>query len=66
MAYDRKKIFKQAKEAITKHKLIFVDDIVAFLPISKITFYMFFPLGSNESNELKELLVQNRKALFGI
>ena len=66
MAYDRKKIFKQAKEAITKHKLIFMDDVVSFLPISKITFYGFFPLESNERNELKELLVQNRKALFGI
>ena len=39
MAYDRKKIFEQAKEAITKHKLIFVDDIVSFLPCRKSTFY---------------------------
>ena len=62
MAYDRKKIFEQAKEMIVKHKLFFVEDIVAFLPISKITFYEFFPLESNESNELKELLEQNRKA----
>ena len=66
MAYDRKKIFKQAKKAITKHKLIFVDDIVSFLPISKMTFYEFFPLESNESNELKELLEQNRKAFKGL
>ena len=39
MAYDRKKIFEQAKEAITKHKLIFMDDIVSFLPCRKSTFY---------------------------
>jgi len=37
MAYDRNKIFEQAKEVIVKHKLFFVDDIVAFLPISKQT-----------------------------
>ena len=67
MAYDRNKIFKQAKEAIIKHKLFFVDDLVAFLPISKKTFYEFFPLESNESNELKELLEQNlTKFKYGI
>lgn len=63
MAYDRKKIFEQAKEMIVKHKLFFVEDIVAFLPISKKTFYEFFPLESNESNELKELLETNRTEL---
>ena len=63
MAYDRKKIFEQAKEVIVKHKLFFVEDIVAFLPISKKTFYEFFPLESNESNDLKELLEQNRVTL---
>ena len=63
MAYDRKKIFEQAKEVIVKHKLFFVEDIVAFLPISKKTFYEFFPLESNESNDLKELLEQNRTEL---
>jgi hypothetical protein len=56
MAYDRIKIFEQAKEVIVKHKLFFVEDIVAFLPIAKKTFYEYFPIDSNESNELKELL----------
>lgn len=36
MAYDRKKIFEQAKEVIVKNKLFFVDDIVPILPFSKI------------------------------
>lgn len=63
MAYDRNKIFKQAKEVIVKHKLFFVEDIVAFLPISKKTFYEFFPLESDESNKLKELLETNRTEL---
>ena len=63
MAYDRNKIFEQAKEVIVKHKLFFVEDIVAFLPISKKTFYEFFPLESDESNDLKELLEQNRTEL---
>lgn len=63
MAYDRKKIFEQAKEMIVKHKLFFIEDIVAFLPCSKPTFYDFFNPDSNELNELKELLNQNRTEL---
>jgi len=63
MAYDRKKIFEQAKEVTVKHKLFFIEDIVAFLPIAKKTFYEFYPVDSNESNELKELLEQNRTEL---
>lgn len=63
MAYDRVKIYEQAKEMIVKHKLFFVEDIVAFLPISKPTFYDYFQIDSNELNELKELLEQNRTEL---
>ena len=60
MAYDRVKIFEQAKEMIVKHDLFFVEDIVAFLPCAKPTFYDFFPPDSNELNELKDLLETNR------
>jgi len=63
MAYDRVKIFEQAKEMIVKHKLFFVDDIVAFLPISKQTFYDFFPVQSDQLDELKDLLETNRTEL---
>ena len=63
MAYDRVKIFEQAKEMIVKHKLFFVDDIVAFLPCSKSSFYEFYPDGSDELDELKELLNVNRTTL---
>jgi hypothetical protein len=63
MAYDRKKILEQAKEMIVKHKLFFIEDIVAFLPCDKTTFYRFFEPDSNEYNELKELLEQNRVTL---
>lgn len=63
MAYDRVKIFEQAKEMIVKHKLFFVEDIVAFLPCDKTTFYRFFEVDSNEYNELKGLLETNRTTL---
>ncbi|MEY5050030.1 MAG: Cellulophaga phage phi10:1 [Bacteroidota bacterium] len=60
MAYDRKKIYEQAKEVIVKNKLFFIEDIVAFLPISKSTFYEW---KLEQSDELKELLETNRTEL---
>lgn len=60
MAYDRQKIFEQAKEVIKKNNLFFIEDIVAFLPIQKSTFYEFFKLDSDELNELKEMLEENK------
>lgn len=63
MAYDKQKIFEQAKEMIVKHKLFFTDDIVAFLPCSKSTFYEYFPDKSDELDKLKELLNLNRTEL---
>ena len=63
MAYDKQKIFEQAKEMIVKHKLFFIEDIVAFLPCQKSTFYDLFNVDSNEMNELKGLLETNRVEL---
>jgi hypothetical protein len=63
MAYNKQKIFEQAKEMIVKHKLFFIEDIVAFLPCDKTTFYSFFKVESNELNELKGLLETNRTEL---
>jgi len=60
MAYDRKKIFEQAKEAIKSNNLFFIEDVVAWLPISKKTFYEYFPIDSDESNELREMIEQNK------
>jgi hypothetical protein len=60
MAYDKKKIFEQAKEAIVKNKLFFIDDIIAYLPCSRSTFYEW---EMEKSDELKELLNQNRITL---
>jgi hypothetical protein len=60
MANDKKKIFEEAKEMIVKNKLFFIEDIVAYIPISKPTFYDYYPVGSDEFNDLKGLLEQNR------
>ena len=63
MAYERQKIFEQAKAETVKHKLFFIEDIVAFLPCSKNYFYDHFPPDSNEYDELKALLDTNRTTL---
>jgi hypothetical protein len=60
MAYDKEKILEQAKEMIVKHKLFFIDDICAFLPISRATFYLW---EFDKLDELKELLNQNKTEL---
>jgi hypothetical protein len=50
------KIFEKAKQVIEKHDLVFIEEIVSYLPISKATFYEYYPLESDELNELKTLL----------
>ena len=39
MAYDKSELTRLALEAIQKHNLIFIDEVVTFLPCSKATFY---------------------------
>lgn len=60
MAYDKEKIFEQAKEQIKENNLFFVQDIVAFIPCSRSTFYELFPDGSDELDTFKELLESNK------
>jgi len=60
MAYSKQKVYQQAVEAIEKNNLFFIEDVVAFIPCTKPTFYKFFPIESNELNNLKELLERNK------
>lgn len=60
MAYDKSKIYEQAIKAIKDNNLFFVEDIIAWLPISKPTLYDYFPVDSNEFNTIKSLLEENK------
>jgi L-lactate utilization protein LutC len=60
MAFNKKKILNQAKEAIVKHKLFFMDEVPDFLPCSRSTFYAFFPDSSDELDSLKSLISINK------
>lgn len=60
MAYDKEKIFEQAKQVIIDKKPIYIEEVVSFLPISMSTFYEYFPLESEESEALKALIEQGK------
>ena len=49
MAYDKQELLNLALEAIKKNQLVFVDEVVTFLPCSRATFY------NHELDKLDEL-----------
>lgn len=57
MAYNTERLEKEALEAIKKHNLFFIEDVVAMLPCSKPTFYEH---KLNESNDIKDALEKNK------
>lgn len=58
---DKKKIYEQAKSVIeSDDNILFIDDVVAELPISKPTFYSWWPKGSAEYDELLGMINTNR------
>ena len=60
MAYDTKILKQKSIDAIGKNNLIFVEDVCAYIGISKSTFYDHFPIDSDDSNELSDLLEKNK------
>ncbi len=60
MAYDTEVLKKKAIEAINRNKLLFVEDICAYIGINKTTYYVHFPIDSNDNNELSEMLEKNK------
>jgi hypothetical protein len=57
MAYKTADLEKKALEAIEKHKLFFIEDLCAYLPCSRATFYN---LGLDKLDTLKESLEKNK------
>ena len=60
MAYKTEELLSKALEAIEKHKLFFIEDIVAFLPCGKTAFYDHFPNDSNGYKTMFQALEKNR------
>lgn len=61
MAYDRKKIFDKAKKVIVEENLVFIEEVIKYLPCKKTSFYEFFPASSELMNELKDLINENKE-----
>jgi len=57
MAYNTKEMEAQAVDAIKKHKLVFIEDVVCYLPCSKETFYQH---RLHESDLIKESIQENK------
>ncbi len=56
MAYNKEELFLKAQVAIEKHRPIFIEELVSYLPCDKTTFYRLFDKESNEYNTLKDLI----------
>jgi len=63
MAYKTKDLFNTAIEQIKKNKLFFIEDIIAYLPCRKSTFYEHFPNDSDYYKRMFEELETNRTEL---
>jgi len=57
MAHNKKDIEKKALDAITKYKLIWVEEVVHYLPVSKRTFYNY---RLHEMQTIKDAIEKNR------
>lgn len=58
MAYTKAALKKQSLEAIEENNLLFIDEIIAYLPCSKATFYNH---KLEQLEELKKILESNRE-----
>ena len=60
MAYKKDKLLDQSIDAVRKHKLFFIEDIMGFVPCNRSTWYNLFPAGSDELDTIKEELEKNK------
>jgi hypothetical protein len=61
--YKTEDLLNTAIEAIKKNRLIFIEDIIAFLPCHKSTFYEHFPNESDNYKKMFDMLETNRTTL---
>ena len=60
MAYNKDKIYEQALSIIKEKNCLFMEQLMAYLPIVKQTFYDYYPIGSDEMDIIKGLIENNR------
>jgi len=57
MAFKKQDLIKKALDALDKNEILFIEELVHFLPCSKPTFYKH---ELNEVNEIKEKIEANK------
>lgn len=65
MAYKTSELKRQALKAIDKHRLIFISDILGYVPCSRLAFYKHFPIESNDYKDIIDALYKNMRS-YGI
>jgi hypothetical protein len=64
MPYDRdkniEKVYKLCLETLEKEDVTTIEDLVTYLPISKETFYKYYPIDSDEYDIIKRA-IEKRK-----
>jgi hypothetical protein len=58
--YNAETLKEKAIEAIESKKLIFIEDICAYIGVSRATFYKYFPDDSDTLNNIRDLLEKNK------
>jgi len=65
MAYTKRQLYKKALEVADKEQCFFIEEVCCKIPCSKTLFYERFPIGSNEMNEVKRIIANNRVKTTG-
>jgi len=55
--------YNQSLKVIENNSLLFIEDVVAYLGISRTTFYDYFPLNSDRMNTIKTMLESNKVSM---
>ena len=59
-SYDPHELYELSIEALGKHDIITMEDLIDHLPCSKPTFYVKLKDGTDEFNTIKKLLNKNK------
>ena len=60
LPYSLESIIEESKKVIDENGLFFIEDVCAYLGISKTTFYEYIKVDSDEMNEIRVKLRLNR------
>ena len=53
---DKEQIYELAMQTIKSKRPLFIDELISYLPITRATFYSYYPLESDKLNNIKEAI----------